>query len=57
MLDYHLMNDKQLDLDSTIQQFDDQRYVKITRDDKIERLILIKKIRKHAMIADRVTAC
>ena len=33
MLGYHLMIDKQLGLDPTIQQFDGQRYVEITRDD------------------------
>ena len=53
MLDYHLMNDKQLGLDPTIQQFDGQRYVEITRDDKIERLILTEEIRKHAVVAGR----
>ncbi|KAL8669127.1 MAG: hypothetical protein Q9168_006267 [Polycauliona sp. 1 TL-2023] len=57
MLGYHLMNNKQLGLDPTIQQFDGQRYVEITRDDKIERLILIEEIRKHAVVAGRATAC
>jgi len=57
MLGYHLMNDKQLGLDPTIQQSDSQRYVEITRDDQIERLILTEEIRKQAVVAGRATAC
>ncbi len=57
MLGYHLMNDKQLGLDLMIQQIDGQRYVEITRDDQIERLILTEEIRKHAVVAGRATAC
>ncbi|KAL8906150.1 MAG: hypothetical protein Q9207_002183 [Kuettlingeria erythrocarpa] len=57
MLGYYLMNDKQLGLDPTIQHSDGQRYVEITRDDQIERLVLTEEIRKHAVIAGRATAC
>lgn len=57
MLGYHLMDDEQLGLDPTIQQSDGQRYVEITRDDQIERLILTKEIRKQAVIAGRATTC
>ena len=57
MLGYHLMNDKQLGLDPTIQQLDGQRFVEITRDDQIERLILTKEIRRQAVIAGRATTC
>ncbi len=57
MLGYHLMNDKQLGLDPTIQQSDSQRYVEITRDDQIERLFLTEEIRKQAVVAGRATAC
>jgi len=52
MLDYFLMNDKQLNLDLIIQQSDDKRYVKITRNDQVKRLILTQLIKKQAMIAD-----
>ncbi len=51
------MNDKQLSLDSTIQNSDKKRYIEIARDNQIERLFLIKKIRKQATIADRATTC
>ncbi len=57
MLGYHLIDDKQLGLDPTIQQSDGKRYVVITRDDQIERLILTEEIRKHAVVAGRATAC
>lgn len=57
MLGYHLMNDKQLGLDPTIQQLNGQRYLEITRNDKIERLILTEEIIKHAVIVGRATAC
>lgn len=57
MLGYHLMDNEQLGLDPTIQQSDSQRYVEITRDDQIERLILAKEIRKQAVIVGRATAC
>lgn len=57
MLGYHLMNNKQLGLDPTIQQSDGQRYVEITRDDQVERLILTKEIRKQAVVVGRATTC
>lgn len=57
MLGYHLMNNKQLGLDPTIQQSDGQRYVDITRDDQVERLILTKEIRKQAVVVGRATTC
>lgn len=57
MLGYHLMDDKQLGIDPTIQQLNGQHYVEITRDDKIERLILTEEIRKHAVVVGRATAC
>ena len=57
MLGYHLMDDEQLGVDPTIQQSDGQRYVEITRDDQIERLILTGEIKKHAVVAGRATAC
>ena len=57
MLGYHLMDDEQLGVDPTIRQSDGQRYVEITRDDQIERLILTEEIRKHAVVAGRATAC
>ena len=57
MLDYFLMNDKQLGLDPTIQHSDGKRYMKITRNDEIERLILTQLIKKQAVIADRATTC
>ena len=57
MLGYHLMDDEQLGLDPTIQQSDGQRFVEIIRDNQIERLILIKEIRKQAVVAGRATTC
>ena len=57
MLGYHLMNDKQLGLDPTIQQSDGQRYVEITRDDQVERLIFTGEIKKQAVVAGRATTC
>jgi len=57
MLGYCLMNDKDLGHDSTIQQLDGKRYMKITRDAQIERLFLIEEIRKQAAVAGRVTTC
>ena len=57
MLGYHLMDDEQLGFDSTIQQSDGQRFVEITRDDQVERLILMKEIRKQAVIVGRATTC
>ncbi|KAL2056600.1 hypothetical protein ABVK25_002994 [Lepraria finkii] len=57
MLGYYLMDDKQLGLDPTIQRSDGQRYVEITRSDQVERLILTKTIRKHAVVAGRATTC
>ena len=57
MLGYHLMDDEQLGLDPTIQQSDGQRYVEITRDDQIERLILTGEIKRQAAVAGRATTC
>lgn len=57
MLGYYLMNDEQLGLDPTIQQLDDKRYVNITREGQVERLILTKLIKKQAMIVGRATTC
>jgi len=57
MLGYCLMNDTQLGLDPTIQQADGKRYMEITRNYKIERLILTEDIKKQAVIVGRATAC
>lgn len=57
MLGYHLMNDKQLGLDLTIQESDGRRYMEITRDGQCERLILTKKIKKQAVVVGRATTC
>jgi len=57
MLGYCLMNDEQLGLDPTIQQSDGKRYLEITRNDKIERLILTEDIKKQAVIVGRATTC
>lgn len=57
MLGYYLMNDEQLGLDPTIQQLDGKRYVNVTREGQVERLILTKLIKKQAMIVDRATTC
>ena len=57
MLGYYLMNDEHLGLDPTIQQLDGKRYVNITREGQVERLILTKLIKKQAMIVGRATTC
>ncbi len=57
MLGYFLMDDTQLGLDPTIQQSDGKRYMEITRNDKIERLILTEDIKKQAVIVGRATTC
>ena len=57
MLGYYLMNDKQLGLDSTIQGPERQRYMEITRNGQVERLILTAKIKKQAAIVSRATTC
>ena len=57
MLGYFLMNDKQLGLDPTIQQSDGKRYMEVTRNGEIERLILTQLIKKQAVIAGRATTC
>ena len=57
MLGYCLMNDSQLGLDPTIRQADGKRYMEITRNDKIERLILTEDIKKQAVIVGRATTC
>jgi len=57
MLGYSLMNDEQLGFDPTIQQSNGKRYLKITRNNKIERLILTEDIKKQAVIVSRATTC
>ena len=57
MLGYHLMTDEQLGLDPTIQGPKEKRYVEITRDGHVERLILTKLIIKQAAIVSRATTC
>jgi len=57
MLGYFLMNNEQLGLDPTTQQADGKRYMEITRNDKIERLILTEDITKQAVIVGRATTC
>ena len=57
MLSYVLMNNEQLGLDPTIQQSDGKRYMEITRNGKIERLILTEDITKQAVIVGRATTC
>ena len=57
MLGYYLMTDEQLGLDPTIQGPERERYVEITRDGQVERLILTKSIKKQAAIVARGTTC
>ncbi|KAL2041528.1 hypothetical protein N7G274_005910 [Stereocaulon virgatum] len=57
ILGYCLMDDEQLGLDPTIQQSDGQRYVNITRNDQIERLILTGEIKRQAAVTGRATTC
>ena len=51
------MPDEQLGLDPTIQGPEGQRYVEITRNGQVERLILTAKIKKQAAIVSRATTC
>ena len=51
------MNDKQLGVDPSIQQLNGERYVEITRNGEIERLILTQLIKKQAVIVGRATTC
>jgi len=57
MLGYFLMNHEQLGLDPRIQESDGKRYMEITRNDKIERLILTEDIKQQAVIVGRATTC
>ncbi len=57
MLGYFLMNDKQLGLDPTIHQLEGRRYVEVTRNGQIERLMLTQLIKKQAVVAGRATTC
>ncbi len=57
MLGYFLMNNEQLGLDPTIQQSNGKRYMEITRNSKIERLILTEDIKKQTVIVGRATSC
>ena len=57
MLGFHLMTDEQLGLDPTIQGPEGKRYVEITRDGHVERLMLTKQIIKQAAIVSRATTC
>ena len=57
MLGYYLMTDEQLGLDPTVQGPEGERYIEITRDGQVERLILTKLITKQAAIAARGTTC
>ena len=57
MFAYFLMNDEQLGLDPTIQQYDGKYYVEIMRNGKTERIILTELVKKQALIAGRATIC
>ena len=57
MLGCYLMTDEQLGLDPTIQGPEGKRFVEITRDGQVERLVLTAKIKKQAAIVSRATTC
>lgn len=57
MLGYYFMTDEQLGLDPTIQGPEEKRYVEISRDGQVERLILTKLIKRQAAIVARGTTC
>lgn len=57
MLGYYLMSDKQLGVDPTIQYSDGKRYIDITREGQIERLVIIEDIRKQSTVVGRATTC
>ena len=57
MLGYYLMTEEQLGLDPTVQGPEKKRFVEITRDGQVERLILTANIRKQRAIVSRATTC
>ena len=58
LLSFLWMNDGQLGIDPDLMEVDGQRFVKINRDDKEERLIITETLRAHtACIAGRATTC
>ena len=58
LLSFLWMNDEQLGFDPDLMEVDGQRFVKINRDGKEERLIITKTLRDHAAcIAGRATTC
>jgi hypothetical protein len=57
MLGFYLMDDEQLGFDPTIKQSDGKRYIEITRNDQVERLVLVENIRRHGAIVGRATTC
>lgn len=58
LLSFLWMNDEQLGFDPDLMKVDGQRFVKINRDGKEERLVITKTLRDHAAcIAGRATTC
>ena len=58
LLSFLWMNDGQLGFDPDLMEVDGQRFVKINRDGKDERLIITETLRAHAAcIAGRATTC
>jgi Fungal protein kinase len=57
VLGYLWMNEEQLGFDPTILESDDKRFIEITRNDKIERLVIVELIKRHSSVAGRATTC
>jgi len=51
------MTNEQLGFDPTITDLDGKRYVKITRDDKTERIVILELIKRHFSVAGRANIC
>ncbi|KAI9774256.1 MAG: hypothetical protein M1840_004150 [Geoglossum simile] len=55
VLGYLWMSEEQLGFDPTILELDGKRYVEIMRNNKTERLVIVKLINRHSSVAGRAT--
>jgi hypothetical protein len=57
VLGYLWMNDEQLGFDPTMTESEGKRYMKITRNGKTERLVILELMKRHSSVAGRATTC
>jgi hypothetical protein len=57
ILGYLRMNEEQLGFDSTVSEVNGKRYMRITRNDNTERLIIDDVMKRHSSVAGRATTC